>query len=126
MDPASSKRLYSSSYAAMTAKPSRTRANVNVDDLLARVIERLEAANPGLLRGLDVDLLPGRLAHADGRGCLLDPVQGPAGDLEVRLAGAELCPQCRAALEAQGVPTDRLQPTVEAIRLLAPRPVVVH
>jgi hypothetical protein len=122
----SSKRLHSSSYGAMSGRPSRVRANMNVEDVLARVIERLAAANPDLLRGLDVDLLPGRLAHADARGCLLDPTQDPAGGLEVRLRAADLCPQCRAALEAQGVPRDRLQHIIEALRLLGAPSGVVH
>ena len=126
MDALSSKRLYSASHASITGKPRRVRPTLEVEYLLGRVIQWLAAANPDLLNGLDVQLLPERLAHTDARGCLLDPTEDPAGALEVRLRAADLCLQCRAALEAQGVPPDRLQRIIEALRLLGAPSGVVH
>lgn len=56
--------------------------------------------------------------HEDVRGCLLD-FCAMRTDIEIKLQTGELCTPCQRALEAAGLPLDRLKRIAEAIRDLA-------
>lgn len=78
------------------------------------------------LRALAPDFEPLRLAHAETRGCLFDFCETRA-DIEVKLQAADLCPACRRALEAAGLPLDRFLRLAETLRSLATdRPTAVQ
>lgn len=137
MDPLTSKRFYATSSLAMKGRgqdpQSRPPAPLirgpvrdRVQAIVALVIARLAVASPDLLAGLDVRVLPESLAHRDARGCLFDPSQDSAGEIELRLEAADLCVPCRRAIVAAGVPPERLQRIVEALRLLGTPSGVVH
>jgi hypothetical protein len=93
---------------------------------VASVLQRVAAANPTLLEGIDLRSLAESLAHTDERGCLLDLSRDPTGSVELRLQAAKLCPQCRTLLQNHGVTGDRLDKPVEALRLLGTPSSVVH
>jgi len=67
---------------------------------------------------------PELLMHEDARGCLFDFCADPS-HLARLLSAARVCPPCRSALEAAGLPGSTLDRLVEAIRGLA-TPVIVH
>jgi DNA-binding transcriptional MerR regulator len=79
-----------------------------------------ETAHHGL-RSIAPDFDPVRLAHEETRGCLFDFCATRA-DIEVKLQAADLCPECRRALEDAGLPLDRLLHLAETIRTLATDP----
>ena len=69
-------------------------------------------------------LAPELLAHEDARGCLFD-FCASASELARLLSAPRVCPPCRSALEAAGLPGPTVDLIAEAIRGLA-APVVVH
>lgn len=80
-----------------------------------------------LVTGLDLGRLARRLAHVDVRDCLLDLTRDPSGGrLELCLEAQDLCAACRATLEAEAVPRERVRELVEALRLLGAPSGVVH
>jgi DNA-binding transcriptional MerR regulator len=79
-----------------------------------------ETAHHGL-RSIAPEFDPVRLAHEETRGCLFDFCATRA-DIEVKLQAADLCPECRRALEDGGLPLDRLLHLAETIRALATDP----
>ena len=95
-------------------------------EAVGQVLKRIAVMHPGLVKGLDVRQLAEQLAHVDARGCLLDPTRDSAGSLELRLETQDLCPPCRARLEAEGLPRERVQELVEALCLLGAPSGVVH
>jgi Ca-activated chloride channel family protein len=127
MDKLSSKAFYSSSHRIMKGRESRMAlGTASVEEALRRVIGMLAAAYPELCTGLDVDALPGQLAHTEVRGCLFDPSRSVVGLIELRLQAPDLCPECRARLKAAGLTRERLQRIVKALQLLAAPSGVVH
>lgn len=95
-------------------------------DAVAQVLKKMAIGHPGLVKGLDVGHLAEQLAHIDARGCLLDLTQDSAGGVALRLEAQDLCPQCRAKLEAEGFPRERIHELVEALRLIGAPSGVVH
>jgi Ca-activated chloride channel family protein len=77
------------------------------------------------LRVLGPCWAPDQWMHRDTRGCLFDFCE-VREDMEIKLQAADLCPSCRATLERAGVPLDRLQRLLEALRTLAVPATVVH
>lgn len=98
----------------------------DAQEAVRQVLSKIAIVHPSLAKGLDVVRLAEQLAHLDARGCLLDATQDSAGDLSLRLEAPGLCPQCRARLEAEGVPRERIEELVEALRLLGAPSGVVH
>ena len=128
MDNLASKSHYSMSSQILKGRLSArlAAAKADVADRLRPVLGQLAAADPDLLKGVDLKPLPGLLAHPDPRGCLFDPSRSANDTLEIPLKAADLCASCRSALESAGVSRDRLQRIVDALRLMGVSGGMVH
>jgi Ca-activated chloride channel homolog len=128
MDSLASKSHYSMSSQVLRGRLSSrlSAAKADVEAVLRQLFSQLAAADPDLVRDLDLQTLPARLAHSEPRGCLFDPSRSPTDTLEIKLRASDLCSPCRSALESAGVPAERLQRIVDALRLMGVSGGVVH
>jgi Ca-activated chloride channel family protein len=138
LDPLASKTFHSISvgtlsgrFRAVSDPPSGSQhmyvvSGWEVQAAVARVLEKVAAASPGLLQGVDIPSLAQALAHEEKRSCLFDPSPKADGDVTLSLEAADLCAQCRARLEEAVRDRDRLARLVEALRLLGAPSGVVH
>ena len=137
LDPLASKTFHSHSSMTMTGRVSRLArptggsagayvpSNWDIQAAVVRALKKVAHGNSELLQGVDVVSLGVELAHEDERHCLLDPSQEANGEVTLHLQANDLCVQCRSRCAMAGIPRDRLERIVEALRLLgAPSGVV--
>jgi Ca-activated chloride channel homolog len=128
MDSITSKTLHSTSSWTLRGRIARSYVPVNWDiqAAVAQVLQRVAAAAPDVLKGLDIGTLSGHLVHTNRHACLMDASQSGTSDVELRLQAPNLCQHCRNTFESAGVSRDRLGRIVEALRLLGAPSGVVH
>jgi len=139
MDPLASKTLHSLSSMTLRSRPLRIHTSPSqpaerslvpsewdAQAAVAKALARVAADQPDLLKDVDLRLLSESLAHLEKRGCLLDPALNSAGEIELRLQAPGLCSSCRKQLDDAGIPRDRLDRLIEALRLLGAPSGVVH
>ena len=128
MDSITSKTLHSTSSGILRGRSSRSYipSDWDIQAAIAQVLERVAAATPELLKGLDIRTLSEHLVHINRHNCLMDASLSGTSNVELRLQAPTLCQQCRDAFEAAGVPRNDLSRLVEALRLLGAPSGVVH
>jgi hypothetical protein len=127
MDSLSSKSYHSLSSSTLHGRiRTYIPSNWDIQAAIAQVLERVAAATPDLLKGLDLKTLSEQLVHTNGHSCLMDASFSSISGVELHLQAQGLCPQCRNAFESAGLPQDRFTRLVEALRLLGAPSGVVH
>jgi Ca-activated chloride channel family protein len=127
MDPMASKSHHSLSSGTLHGRiRTYIPSDWDIQAAIAQVLERVAAATPDLLKGLDLKTLSEHLVHTNNHSCLMDASFDGTSGVELHLRAQALCKQCRTAFESAGLPEDGLARLVEALRLLGAPSGVVH